>query len=150
MGPSPVDRGKPGSKHHLITDAAGLPLAVILTGANRNDVTQLVPLIEAIPKIRGTRGRPAQRPRRVYADRGYDHDSHRVLVRALGITPLIARRKTKHGSGLGQKRWYVERSFAWLHTFKRLRIRYERRADIHEALISVACSLICLRQLILN
>lgn len=121
-----------------------------LTGGNRNDVTQLLPLLEAIPKIRSTRGRPAQRPRRVYADRGYDHDSHRAKVRALGVTPVIARRGAGHGSGLGTKRWFVERSFAWLHAFKRLHTRYERRADIHEALISVACSMICLRQLILN
>ena len=121
-----------------------------LTGGNRNDVTQLLPLLQAIPKIRGTRGRPAQRPKRVYADRGYDHDSHRAKVRALGITPVIARRRTANGSGLGTKRWFVERSFAWLHAFKRLRIRYERRADIHQALASVACSVICLRQLILN
>ena len=150
MGPSPVDRGRNGSKHHLITDANGIPLAVTLTGGNRNDVTQLLPLLEAIPKIRGTRGRPAQRPDRVYADRGYDHDSHRVKVRALGITPVIARRGTQNGSGLGIYRWYVERSFAWLHAFKRLRTRYERRADIHQALISVACSAICVRQLNLN
>jgi len=150
VGPSPVDRGRNGSKHHLITDAAGIPLAVTLTGGNRNDVTQLLPLLEAIPKIRGTRGRPAQRPDRVYADRGYDHDSHRVKVRALGITPVIARRGTRNGSGLGIYRWYVERSFAWLHGFKRLRTRYERRADIHQALISVVCSAICLRQLNLN
>ena len=121
-----------------------------LTGGNRNDVTQLLPLLEAIPKIRSTRGRPAQRPRRVYADRGYDHDSHRAKVRALGVTPVIARRGAGHGSGLGTKRWSVERSVAWLHAFKRLHTRYERRANIHEALISVACSMICLRQLILN
>jgi transposase len=123
---------------------------VTLTGGNRNDVTQLLPLLEAIPKIRGTRGRPAQRPARIYADRGYDHDSHRVRVRDLGVVPVIARRRTQNGSGLGTKRWHVERSFAWLHNFKRLRTRYERRPDIHETLISLACSMICLRQLILN
>jgi transposase len=150
IGPSAVDRGRNGSKHHLITDATGIPLAVILTGGNRNDVTQLLPLLEAIPKIRGARGRPRQRPRRVYADRGYDHDNHRAKVRDLGATPIIARRNTEHGSGLGVHRWVVERSFAWLHAFKRLRTRYEPRAAIHEALISVACSMIYLRQLILN
>jgi transposase len=64
--------------------------------------------------------------------------------------PVIAHRRTAIGSGLGTKRWFVERSFAWLHAFKRLRTRYERRADIHQALISVACSMIYLPQLILN
>jgi transposase len=123
---------------------------VILTGGNRNDVTQLIPLIEAIPPVRGRRGRPLRRPKRVYGDRGYDHDKYRRLVRALGITPVIARRGTGHGSGLGTKRWPVERTFAWLHNWRRLRIRTERRADIHQALLSLACAAICLRQLFLN
>jgi hypothetical protein len=54
----------------LITEAHGIPLAISLTGGNRNDVTQLMPLIEAIPPVRGRRGRPRQRPDQVYADRG--------------------------------------------------------------------------------
>jgi transposase len=99
-----------------------------------------------IPRVRGVRGRPTHRPRQIYADRGYDHDKYRRLVRARGITPRIARR----GAGLGKHRWYVERTIAWLHAFKKLRLRTERRADVHQALISVACSVICLRQLIPN
>ena len=63
-GPSPVDRGKTGSKHHVIVDAHGIPLAAITTGGNRNDVTPLIPLIEAIPPIRGKRGQPLRRPSR--------------------------------------------------------------------------------------
>lgn len=137
-----------GSTHHLITGAAGTPLAVILTGGNRHDVTQLLPLIEAIPPIRGRPGRPRQRPRKVYADRGYDHDKYRRLLRARGITPVIARRGVTHGSGLGTKRWVVERTFAWLHAFKRLRTRSKRRADIHQAMLSLACTVICLRRLL--
>lgn len=69
-GPNPTDRARPGSKHHLATDANGTPIAIILTGANRNDVTQLLPLIDAIPRIAGLRGRPLSKPKRVYADRG--------------------------------------------------------------------------------
>ena len=93
--PRRVDRGRPGSKHHLICDG-GIPLAVSLTGGNRNDVTQLIPLIDAVPPIRGGRGRPRRRPRELFADRGYDHDSHRRLLRAGGITPRIARRGIPH------------------------------------------------------
>nr|AGM21653.1 transposase [Couchioplanes caeruleus] len=146
--PAPVDRGRLGSKHHLITDATGMPVAVILTGGNRNDVTQLLPLIDAIPPIRGLRGRPRRRPRKVYADRGYDHDKYRRLLRQRRLTPVIARRGIPHGSGLGARRWVVERTLAWLHGFRRLRTRYERRADIHQAMISLACSVICLRNLL--
>lgn len=57
-GQSPVDRGRTGSKHHLITDATGIPLATTLTGGNRNDVTQLIPLLQAVPPVPGKRGRP--------------------------------------------------------------------------------------------
>ncbi len=136
-GPSPVDRGRPGSKHHLLVDATGIPLAFSLTGGNRNDVTQLIPLIDGVPSVRGVIGRPRRRPERVTADRGYDHDKHRRLLWERGIKPEIARRQTEHGSGLGRYRWVVERSFAWLHQFKRLRIRYERRADLQQGLLEL-------------
>ncbi len=99
-----------------------------------------MPLIEAIPPVRGRRGRPRRRPDRVYADRGYDHDKYRKQVRAAGITPVIARRGIEHGSGLGVHRWVVEQTFALLHWFRRLRIRWEIRDDIHEAFLSLACA----------
>ncbi|WP_411146973.1 IS5 family transposase [Streptomyces sp. x-80] len=146
-GPSPVDRARPGSKHHVIVDRHGTPLAVTLTGGNRHDVTQLMPLLDAVPRIRGLRGRPLHRPRRLFADRGYDFDKYRRLIRKRGITPKIARRGAPHGSGLGKTRWVAERTFAWLHQFKRLRIRYEIRADLHQGLLELACSIICLRRL---
>ncbi|MFJ8848748.1 IS5 family transposase [Streptomyces cyaneofuscatus] len=147
-GPSPVDRGRAGSKHHLITDGHGTPLAVVLTGGNRNDVTQLMPLLDAVPPVRGRPGRPRHKPQSVFADRGYDHDTYRDQVRARLILPVIARRGTAHGSGLGAYRWVVERTFAWLHGFKRLRVRWERRADIHEAFLKLACCLITHRQVL--
>jgi len=131
----------------VITEAHGIPLAVSLTGGQRNDVTQLMPLIAAISPVRGRRGRPRQRPERVYADRGYDHDKYRRQVRQKGVTPVIARRGTEHGSGLGVHRWVVEQSIALLHWFRRLRTRWEIRDDIHEAFLSLACSIICWRRL---
>jgi transposase len=94
--------------------AAGVGLAVIPTGGHRNDVTRLLLLLDAIPPIRGLRGRPRRRPGKVYADRGYDHDKYRQLLRQRGITPVIARRGTGHGSGLGRRRRVAERTFAWL------------------------------------
>ncbi|WP_200871938.1 transposase [Actinomadura welshii] len=69
-GPSPVDRSRPGSKHHVLTDRNGTPLVLSLTGGNRNDVTQLMPLLEAVPPVRGRIGRPRRRPERLLADRG--------------------------------------------------------------------------------
>jgi IS5 family transposase len=103
--------------------------------------------MDAFPVVRGVRGRPRLHPRYLYADRGYDFDVHRRALRERGITPRIARRGVAHGSGLGRVRWVVERTFAWLHQFKRLRIRYEVRADLHLGLMQLACALICYRKL---
>ena len=146
-GPSPVDRARPGSKQHLLVDASGLPLAWSLTGSNRNDIEQLLPLLEAVPAVAGRVGHPRSRPASVVGDRGYDSDRHRHELRKLGITPLIARRQTGHGSGLGRVRWVVERTFAWLHNLKRLLVRYERRAEMHEAFLALGCCLVCYRRL---
>jgi transposase len=131
----------------LATDTAGIPLAVILTGGHRNDVTQLLPLLDAISPIGGRLGRPRRRPGKVYADRGYDHDNYRQLLGERGITPVITGRGTGHGSSLGRRRWVVEPTFAWLYAFRRLPTRYERRPDTHQAMLSLACSIICLRNL---
>jgi transposase len=116
-----------------------------LTGGNRNDVTELESLIEAIPPVRGRRGRPRRRPDELYGDRGYDHDKYRKKVRAKGIHPHLARRGQPHGSGLGTVRWVVERTIAWYHGMRRLRIRWERRDDIHEAFLSLATRIITWR-----
>ena len=85
-------------QHGLLVDAAGIPLAWTVTGGNRNNVAQLVPLVERVPPVRGTVSRPPQRPERVTADRGYDHGSTRAN-HARSVEPEIARRQTEHGSG---------------------------------------------------
>ncbi len=97
--------------------------------------------------MRGKRGRPRRRPDQVHGDRGYDSEAHRRWLRDRGITPVLAKRWTEHGSGLGVFRWVVERTLSWLHQFRRLRVRFERRADIHEAFLSIGCIIICARAL---
>jgi hypothetical protein len=87
----------------------GIPLSLILTDANRNDVSQLLPLIEAIPRIRG-HGCPLSKPSIVQSDRGYDHDKYRRLLHIVGIATEIARRGQPHGNGLGKSRWVVEQN----------------------------------------
>ncbi|MFE2029828.1 transposase [Streptomyces hygroscopicus] len=84
-GPSPADRARPGGKHHVITDARGVPLAVSSTGGGRNDVTPSPPLLEKIPAVAGVVGRPGRRPDMLLADRCYDHGTYRRLVRQRGI-----------------------------------------------------------------
>jgi transposase len=132
---------------HLICDGRGVPLAVRLTGANRNDSQEALALVDAIPALHGGRGRPRQRPDCVLGDRGYDATAIRRGLRARHIVPWLAMRRTAHGSGLGPRRWVVERTFAWLNQFRRLRVRYDKRADIHEAFLSLGCALICWQSL---
>ena len=144
--PSPVDRGRRGSKQHLLVDGGGVPLAWTLTGGNRNDITQLLALLDRVPHVRGRTGRPRHRPDSVVADRGYDHDKYRRLVWQRGIKPVIARRQTEHGSGLGRERWVVERTFAWLHNRRRLLVRTDRRHQTHEGFLDLACCLITWRR----
>jgi transposase len=108
-------------------------------------VTELIPLVDAIPPIGGKVGRPVRRPEEVYGDRAYDSEPHRKQMAQRGIHPEIAERNTEHGSGLGIFRWVVERTISWLHQFRRLRTRYERRADIHLAFLTLGCIVICHR-----
>jgi transposase len=120
---------------------------VSVTGANRNDVTQLLPLIDGLGAVSGKVGRPRRRAERLIADRGYDHDKYRRALRERGVEPVIARRGTGHGSGLGSERWVVERTFAWLHNLRRLRTRYERLPELHFAFLRLGCAVICQRML---
>jgi transposase len=124
---------------------AGIPLAISLTGGNRNDVTQLLPLVDGVGPVRGRPGRPRLRAESLIADRGYDHDKYRRELWARGVEPIIARRATEHGSSPGKLRWVVKRSFGRLHQFRRLRIRWERRPELHEAFMHLACAFICQR-----
>ena len=126
-----------------MTEAQGIPLAVRMTGANCHDVTQLIPLVESIPPIAGKVGRPIKKPDCLLGDRGYDSEEHRRQLRRKGILPVLAKRRTENGSGLGIYRWVVERSLSWLHQNRRLRIRYEKRNDIHQAFLIIGCIKIC-------
>ena len=110
-----------------------------------NDVTQLVPLVDAIPPVRGKVGHPRQRPDATQGDWGYRSARHARELRERGIEPVIPQWGQPHGSGLGVTRWVVERTLSWLRQFRRLRVRYERRADIHEAFLTIGCILICWR-----
>lgn len=142
-GPNPTDRGRPGTKHHILTDGHGIPLVPAVTAANVNEVTQTLPMVDAIPAVKGQPGRPKHRPGSLYGDRAYASEPHRKALRRRGIRPFLAKRGTSHGSGLGKVRWVVERTLGWLHLPRRLRTRYERRADVHEAFLTLGCILIC-------
>ena len=123
-------------------------MAVRLSAANAHDSTQLLPLLDTIPPIigpRGKPGRPRRRPAKLHADKGYDYAALRRALRARGIVPRIARRGIDPSERLGPHRWVVERTFAWLLGCRRLGVRYERRADLLQGFLHLACALICVR-----
>jgi transposase len=129
----------------LIVDKEGVPLAVELSPANLHDSMMLVPMLDKVRPIASYRGRPRKRPHRLHADKAYDHYRCRLACRLRHVVDRIARRGVESGEHFGRHRWVVERTFAWLRRFRRLTIRYERRADIHRAFLNVAISLICLK-----
>jgi transposase len=145
-GKDPTNRGKLGTKRHLIVDRTGLPLAVTVSGANVHDSKLLEETVDAILPLRlphRHRGRPRKRPTKLHADKGYDYPRCRRALRARNIIPRIARRRIESSERLGRYRWVVERTLSWLNRFRRLKVRYERRADIHLALLTFGCALIC-------
>ena len=146
-GPNPTDRGRPGTKHHLLVDRNGIPLAALISPANWHDSRLLEPLLDAIRPIKGLWGRPRKRPDKLHGDKGYDFDRCRDACRRRGITPRIARRGVESSEKLGRHRWVVERTLAWLARYRRLTIRYERLAEMHQAFLTLGCALICGRQL---
>lgn len=120
-----------------------------LTGANRHDSTQLIAMVNEIPPVRGSVGRPLSRPRTLLADRGYDYDGKcRRPLRERRIIPLIGRKGDPHGSGLGVWRYVVEQTLALFHPFRRLRTRFDKRADVHEAFMDLGMCMICWRRLV--
>jgi transposase len=128
-----------------VVDRKGVPLAVMLSGANVHDSMLLEDLLDGIEPIKGPgRGRPRKRPEKLHADKAYDDKKCARALRKRGIKRRIARKGVESSEKLGRHRWIVERTLAWIAKYRRLTIRYERRDDIHEAFLSLGCSLICL------
>jgi transposase len=147
VGPNPTDRGKPGTKRHVIGDCGGIPLASVLAGANRHDSTVFETLIDAVPPIRSPSGQRRKRPAKLHADKAYDIPRCRRFLHWRRIGVRIARKGIESSRRLGRHRWVIERTLAWLSRYRRLAIRYERRGDIHQAFLTLGCALICFNHL---
>lgn len=146
-GPNPTDRGKEGSKIHLIVDRSGLPVSVAISAANTHDSLALQPLVMGIPPVRSPRGPRRRRPAKLHGDQGYDYPYLRRWLRQRSIIPRIARRGVENSQRLGQHRWVVERTMSWLGGCRRLHRRYERKAEHFLAFTAIATSLINHRRL---
>jgi transposase len=138
-GPTPTDRGKRGTKYHVATMGDGVPVACATTAANVNDTLVFERLFLAAFAV-------MTRIQTVFADKGYDAEHHRKLCRAFGADPHIHKRGQPHGSGLGKRRWPVERSNAWVLENKRLALRYDRLDFIIQSLLQAACIFLVARR----
>jgi transposase len=147
VGANPVDRAKPGSKLHLAVDGGGLPLSLLLTGANTNDSTMFEALLDDIPPVRTPAGRRRCRPEKVHADKAYDHRRCRGYLTRRGIKIRIARCGIESSQRLGRHRWKAERSIAWLAGCRRLRVRYDRSSERFFAFAMLACDRLCYNRL---
>ena len=123
-------------------------MKVLTTGANVPDISKAVDLLDAVPPVAGRPGRPRRRFAVLLADKGYDSHAFREACRRRHTEPIIPRRGGKNIKGLGRLRYVVEQTFGLLHQFRRLAVRWERRLDIHNGFVSLACALICWRRLI--
>ncbi len=131
----------------MIGDRGGIPLASLLTGANRHDSTVFEELIDAVPAIKQPSGQRRKRPAKLHADKAYDIPRCRRFLHRRRIGVRIARKGIESSQRLGRHRWVIERTLAWLNRYRRLTIRYERRVDIHQAFLTLGCALICFNHL---
>ena len=149
VGPSPVDRGKPGTKRSLLTDAAGIPLGVAVAGANRNDHLLVRETLTCLP-VR--RPEPTEaRPQGLCLDQGYDFDSVRDLLAQFGFTLHIRARgeearALKREAGERARRWVVERAHSWMNRFRRILIRWEKKAVNYLGLLHLVCAYITFKR----
>jgi transposase len=127
----------------MVVDRRGIPLAVRQSAANLHDSPMLASMLDAIEPMKRPTGRPRKRPDKLHGDKGYDYPNCRRAVSQRGIKVRIARKGVESSERLGRHRWVVERTGSWLNNYRRLRIRYERLEDIHQAFLDLGCALIC-------
>ena len=134
----------------MLTEASGTPLVVQTGPANERDDRHALPLLEAVPPVRGPGpGRPRRRPKVFQGDRAYGVAVIIAAVAAMGVVPLLAPhgKKTPHGSGLGKTRYVVERTLSWFGNFRRLKLCFERTGRHFQALHELAACVICAAKL---
>lgn len=147
-GPNPTDRGKQGVKRSLLTEAAGIPIAVAIDGANRHDMKLVRSTLDGIMATRPTP--TAAMPQGVCLDKGYDFDEVREIVREFGFTAHIRARgeeatAIKQEAGFKARRWVVERTHSWMNRFRRILVRWEKLPETFIAMLHIACGIITWR-----
>jgi putative transposase len=146
VGRNPTDRGKQGVKRSLLVDGRGVPLALTIGPAHRNDHLLLADTLDGLVVRRPSRSYLVQH---LCLDLGYDDAGSRREVAKRGYRAHIRGRsdevRQRHRARKRARRWMVERTHAWLNRFRRLLIRWERRGVNYAAFLHLACAMICLR-----
>jgi putative transposase len=143
-GPNPTDRGKSGVKRNLLTDAGGLPIGLVVTGANVHDKTQVEAVLESMPLMPPL---PSEEdPQHFCADKGYDYNDIRLLIERYGYTEHIKSRGEEQEAlkvpGYRARRWVNERTHSWMNRFRRILIRWEKKVANYEAFLYLVCAFI--------
>ncbi|MFI6484925.1 IS5 family transposase [Nonomuraea sp. NPDC050663] len=147
-GPSPVDRGKPGSKMHILSDRAGLPLVVGVSSGNTPDGEGLKPIVAELQRRHDPGSGRRIKPGKFHADKAYDRDDLRRWLRGKRIGVRIAHKAIESSQRLGRHRWVIERTMSWLTGYRRLTIRYERYGGNYLAFLGFAAALCCYKRFI--
>ena len=147
-GANPTDRAKRGVKRSLLAEGNGMPIGLTVDGANRHDMKMVKRTIESIPVKRPTP--TAEKPQGLCLDKGYDYDEVRDLATEFGYTAHIRARgeeaqAIKHEIGFKARRWVVERTHSWMNRFRRILIRWEKKAENYIGMLHFVCGLITLR-----
>jgi putative transposase len=132
----------------VLTEAHGVPLGLVVAGANRHDMKWVKQTVTSVvvPRPRPTK----KRPQGICLDKGYDYEEVRATLREFGFTAHIRARgeeapALKRHVGAKARRWVVERTHSWMNRFRRVLIRWDKLADNYLAFLHFACALIAFR-----
>ena len=136
-------------KRSLLTEGSGIPIGLAVDGANRNDFKLARETLESIP-VQRPEAAPGQ-PQGLCLDKGYDYDEVRELAEEFGYTAHIRGRGEeaqilKRSARFKARRWVVERTHSWLNRFRRILIRWEKKAVNYVGLLHFACAIITYRR----
>ena len=139
--------GKKGSKRHILVDERGAPLSLVVTGANRHDVSQLEAVLDSLVV-----SPPEGTEQNLCGDKGYTGEPAKQIIESHGYIPHVKERgeeinSKKNVPRYRPHRWVVELTHSWFNRFRKLLVRYEKRACSYEALIHLACAIICWRKI---
>lgn len=153
-GPNPTDRAKCGTKRHLLIDGNGAPLGIHLSGAHRHDMKGLQALLQS--GLMAPRPQPTKRhPQHLCLDKGYDFEEIDRLLERMGYIAHIKRVGEDDTPGIGEaihpaRRWKVERTISWFNNMRKLRTRWEKKAENYQGLVMLAAALILHRLIVLG